>query len=135
MRPGSIVVLALAALLPAMAVAGVRDVRWFVAHQAERLQTELDCMNGQNSDRNPDCAAAQTAGWIVLREQARRASHSGALDTDLTHIAYWHANPIARAATLRECAHPVVGSQIRPSRLSCLAAAEAHILASGGARR
>lgn len=134
MQRGSIVVLALAALLPAMAVAGVRDVRWFVAHQAERLQTELDCMNGRNSDRNPDCIAAQTAGWIVLREQARRISRGGVLDTDLTHIAYWHANPIARAVTLNECAHPVVGSQIRPSRAQCMAAAEAHILATGAPR-
>jgi len=96
-------------------------VAYFIMHTAERHAMDRRC--AMSVGWSSQCQAAQKADQYILTAEAQQRVKAGrfgvgSIDSPL----YYDANPMARARTLSECAHPTTPGMFEPDAQACQAA-------------
>jgi hypothetical protein len=83
------------------------DISWYVAHAGERNTTLRWCHGDASHADIYDCQNAEAAAAGTMFQD--KGNNNAA---DMNSPAYWAANPVARAGTLRACIRRQPGDQM-----------------------
>nr|WP_294543569.1 hypothetical protein [uncultured Rhodopila sp.] len=100
----TVLLAAIALPFAASAQQPVRDVAYFMAHQAEARATVAVCNNNAAYSHLPTCLnARQSVELTGINQRTQGMWPAGSIRKQQMSVEYWLANPIGRAGELAQC--------------------------------